>query len=230
MLGVAHLCFITEFTTTIKQKIEISLPKKHAREQAMNQFYHRIYQAFCKCVDINRVKIIILASPGFYKEQLFEYIISQSNQNTEIINNKNKFVLAHSSSGYLNGLSEVLSNPQWKNRFSNMKYFQESSILQDFFNMLRQCPERAYYGYDYINTLSYIPKAINTLLISSFLFRSKDILERKKYDSLVERVKQAGANVYVFSSSHESSSKLNQMTGIAAILTWSITEEELTNK
>lgn len=196
----------------------------------MNQFYHRIYQAFCKWVDINRVKVIILASPGFYKEQLFEHIMSQANQNTEILNNKSKFVLAHSSGGYLDGLSEVLSNPQWKSKFSDMKYFQESSILQDFFNMLRQCPEKAYYGYDYINTLSYIPKAINILLISSSLFRSIDVLERKKYDSLVERVKQTGAHVYVFSSSHDSSSRLDQMTGIAAILTWPITEEELINK
>lgn len=196
----------------------------------MDQFYYRIYQAFCKWVDMNRIKVVIIASPGFYKEQLFEYIMSHSSQNTEIQNNRDKFVLAHSSGGYLNSLSEILSNPQWKNKFSDLKYFHEISVLDEFLNMLRQCPDKAYYGYEYINILSHMSKAINTLLISSSLFRSTDILERKKYDALVERIRQTGARVYVFSSSHDASSRLEQMTGIAAILNYPVTEEELVNK
>jgi len=49
--------------------------------------------------------------------------------------------------------------------------------------------------------------------------------ERKKYVALVEAVQQKGAEVLIFSSMHESGQQLNQLTGIAAILTFPLDVE-----
>jgi protein pelota len=70
-------------------------------------------------------------------------------------------------------------------------------------------------------------------------FRSSDPVQRKKYVALVEAVQQKGGEVLIFSSMHESgqrrswiffphydllptlaNTELNQLTGIAAILTF----------
>jgi protein pelota len=48
------------------------------------------------------VKCIVLASPGFVKDQFFEYMNLEVQRQgiKELLENKSKFILAHSSSGY----------------------------------------------------------------------------------------------------------------------------------
>jgi len=57
------------------------------------------------------------------------------------------------------------------------------------------------------------------------LFRASDPKERKKYVELVEAVRNKGAEVLIFSSMHESGQQLNQLTGVAAILTFPLDVE-----
>lgn len=60
--------------------------------------------------------------------------------------------------------------------------------------------------------------AVETLLISDKLFRSKDIEKRKYYVRLHDRGLKEGLKVVVFSSMSPSGIRLSNMTGIAAIL------------
>ena len=60
--------------------------------------------------------------------------------------------------------------------------------------------------------------AIETLLISDKLFRSKDLDKRKYYVRLHDKGVRDGLNVVVFSSMSPSGIRLSNMTGIAAIL------------
>lgn len=52
------------------------------------------------------VKCIILASPGFVKDQFMSYMIQQAvkTENKLIIENKSKFILVHASSGFKHSL------------------------------------------------------------------------------------------------------------------------------
>ena len=61
-------------------------------------------------------------------------------------------------------------------------------------------------------------KAIEILLISDHLFRSKDFKKRRTYNQLVDKVKSQGGQVVTFSSLHPSGEKLKHITGLAAIL------------
>jgi len=97
-------------------------------------------------------------------------------------------------------------------------------VLDKFFKMLGVDEMRAWYGPDHVH-LAADRGAIGTLLISDELFRASDPKLRKKYVELVERVQQKGAEVVMFSSMHESGQQLNQLTGIAAILTFPLDVE-----
>lgn len=65
-------------------------------------------------------------------------------------------------------------------------------------------------------------KAIDKLLISDKLFRAKDFSLRKIYNDCAEEVKNQGGQVIIFSSFHSSGEKLNNLSGIAAILRFSL--------
>lgn len=60
--------------------------------------------------------------------------------------------------------------------------------------------------------------AVETLLISDKLFRSKNVEQRKFYVKLHEIALKDGLNVVVFGSMSPSGVRLNNLTGIAAIL------------
>lgn len=68
--GVAHLCYVTDQMTVLQSKIEKSIPRKNKDfgtrdlDKAMNSFYNMIIQGIIRHFDFNRLKVIILASPG----------------------------------------------------------------------------------------------------------------------------------------------------------------------
>lgn len=109
--------------------------------------------------------------------------------------------------------------------------------------MLGSDEQRAWYGPAHVS-LAADRGAIGTLLISDELFRASDPVQRKVYVELVEGVKAKNAEVLIFSSMHESGQReisqysksfslplnfknleLNQLTGIAAILTFPLDVE-----
>lgn len=93
----------------------------------------------------------------------------------------------------------------------------EIEVLNKFMRLLDTCPEKAYYGYFHVQKANE-ELAIDSLLISDELFRSSDVLTRKKYVTLVESVRERGGTVYIFSTMHVSGQQLQQVSGVAAIL------------
>lgn len=63
-------------------------------------------QGILRHINFDIVKCIILASPGFVKDQFMDYMIQQAIKldNKVILENKGKFLLVHSSSGFKHSL------------------------------------------------------------------------------------------------------------------------------
>lgn len=59
------------------------------------------------------VKCVLIASPGFLKDHLYDYLINYSATQQDLKqlgDNRAKFVLAHSSSGFMDSLRGKLDN------------------------------------------------------------------------------------------------------------------------
>lgn len=63
-------------------------------------------QAILRHVDFVIVKCILIASPGFVKNQFYEYMFQYAikTDNKLLLENKSKFLLVHSSSGFKHSL------------------------------------------------------------------------------------------------------------------------------
>ncbi|CAO3616600.1 unnamed protein product [Mucor hiemalis] len=208
--GLANLCFLTQHMTIVKQRIEVPIPRKRKgsvtnHDKGLVRFYEQIYQGILRHVHFDVVKAVIIASPGFVKEQVFNYIFDQAvkTDNKLIMENKSKFVMIHSSSGHKHALTEVMQDPAVLARLADTKAAREVQALDKFYEMMNNDPDRAFYGYEHVKKAN-DQGAIGTLLVTDELFRSADIATRKKYVSLVEEVRAQNGNVYVFSSMHPS--------------------------
>lgn len=94
------------------------------------------------------VKCVILASPGFVREQFLEYMLQTATKQEKrvFLENKSKFVLIHSSSGHKHALKEVLTDSAILNKLANTKAAAEVNALNDFYQMLKVDQSRAFYG------------------------------------------------------------------------------------
>ncbi|KAJ1827389.1 Translation factor pelota [Coemansia sp. RSA 2703] len=222
--GLAVICLLTQYMTVVRQRIELAIPRKRKGstsnyEKGLERFYDQVYRAIKQHIDFNVVKVVILGSPGFVRDQFFDYMMAQAikSEDKVLIENKAKFLRVHTSSGHKGALEEVMRDPQIKARLADTKSTQEVKAMDDFYQMLNNNPDRAFYGYEDVRKAA-DNGAIGTLMVTDELFRAADIQTRRKYINLVEESKATNANVLVFSSLHVSGEQLQQLTGVAAIL------------
>uniref|UniRef100_K3WRF6 Protein pelota homolog n=1 Tax=Globisporangium ultimum (strain ATCC 200006 / CBS 805.95 / DAOM BR144) TaxID=431595 RepID=K3WRF6_GLOUD len=227
--GLAHLCLIKGHMTVIKAKVENSIPKKRtgstAHAKGTEKFYENIVRSIKQHIDFKLVKCVLLASPGFVKDDFFKFMMEQAIRQDDklIMENKNKFILCHSSSGHKHALDEVLNDPTIQSQVADTKAVEDVKCLETFFNMLHTDQDRAYYSYKHVVAAN-ANMAIETLMVTDELFRSQDIATRRKYVDLVESVRDNGGTVRLFSSLHVSGEKLGQISGVAAILRFPMPE------
>lgn len=232
--GLAHLCLLTEHMTINKLRIEQSVPRKArgsstAHEKGLDKFYETIYEGMKNhFFDDDRLKAILIASPGFVGDGLIKKIMARAvaEDRKDIIKSKSKLIQVHCSSGHLFSLNEVLKSAEVMSQLSDTKFARETQILEKFYKMMNDDEMRAWYGPDHVQRAA-DAGAIGSLLVTDKLFRSDDIRTRKKYVTLVEEVIAGGGDVLVFSSLHESGKQLGQLGEIAAILTIPLSEEDL---
>lgn len=83
--GLAHVCLITSSMTLVRSKIDVCIPRKRKgsvqqHEKGLAKFYDAVMQGILRHVNFDVVKCVLLASPGFVRDQFFEYMFQQAVQ------------------------------------------------------------------------------------------------------------------------------------------------------
>jgi len=222
--GIAHVCLVTPSMTLVRAKIEVTIPRKRRgnctqHDKGLLKFYDQIIAAVARHFDFDVIKCVLVASPGFVKDQFAEYMFAQAIKLEQkvITENKSKFLLVHSSSGFKHSLQEVLTDPAISSRLSDTKATSEVRALETFYTMLQNEPDRAFYGLDHVERANEM-LAIETLMVTDNLFRSTNLAERKRFVNLVESVRDNNGDAKIFSSLHVSGEQLSLLSGVAAVL------------
>ncbi|KAF8195757.1 hypothetical protein K438DRAFT_1826473 [Mycena galopus ATCC 62051] len=229
--GTAAFCLLSQHMTLVTHRLSLPVPRKSGsssgatqHEKGLNRFYGTLFESFMRHVPFANVglKAIVIASPGWVRDSVYDYMVAEASRRGDKVLQKalkDKVIKVHISSPHVHSLVEVLKSPEIVSQLKETKFAREGIVLDKFFKMLGTDEMRAWYGPDHV-VLAADRGAIGTLLISDDLFRASNPEIRKKYVELVEGVQRKGGEVVIFSSMHESGQQLNQLTGIAAILTF----------
>ncbi len=136
---------------------------------------------------------------------------------------RSKFVVAHSATGHLHALYEVMRSPEVQARLQTTKLTREIKLMDGFMELLRKDEGWAWYGPGEVTKAverGAVGKGGGKLLISQSLFRAQDVAVRKRYVQLVESTKEFGGEVTIFSDANEGGKRLESLSGVAAILTY----------
>jgi len=230
--GLANLCLLTQHLTVIKQRIELNIPKKRGggsmsgHDSAMSKFFQQCYEAITRHVDFATIKVFIIASPAFTRDDFYAYMQQESQRHNDriMLDHRSKFVLTHSSSAHKHALTELLTSPQLVSRLDATKSMDEVKALADFQRLMMTEPDRAWYGYEAVKR-AVDERAVSVLMVTDTLFKAMDVAERRRYVALVEEVKEAGGQVLILSGQHPAGEELKMLTGVAAILKWGMAEQ-----
>lgn len=246
--GLANICLITQHQTILRQRVEVSLPKKrpgkptNEHAQSLTKFFATTLDTLLRQLAPSTTTTssttspsttpLLIASPGFTAGSFQQYIkttaIQKSDKNLQAL--ASRIVVAHSASGHLHSLSQVLASPVVTNQLSDTKFARETALMDKFYTLLRKDDGRAWYGPAQVVQAvekGAVGRGGGVLMISDSLFRSQKVAVRTKWVALVDRVKDNdGGEVRVLSSMHESGKRLEGLGGIAAILTYPIDELE----
>lgn len=99
--GLAHVCLITSSMTLVRSKIDVNIPRKRKgsttqHEKGLIKFYESVLQAILRHINFDVVKCVLLASPGFVKDQFFEYL------NQQAVKTDNKVGIGRPSQSFVN--------------------------------------------------------------------------------------------------------------------------------
>jgi len=188
-------------------------------------------QAIIKSIDLDEIKLFIIASPGIVRDEFMTYLMQQGEkaEYSKFKANSAKFFIVRTSTGFKSSLNEVLADTTIMTKLKDTKASKEVEILDKFFRTLKVDSDKVSYGPKYVFEAC-VHKAISDLLISDKVFKTRNLDLRKKYVNLVDEVKDYGGNVYLFSSGHFSGEKLDDLSGIAAILRFPLNMDYLDEK
>lgn len=206
--GLAFVCYISKSMTVQKAKVEVNIPRKRKNmcsqyQKGLTGFFEQVTQAILKHINFQIVKCIVVASPGFTREQFLEYFWQQAtkSENRMLLENRQKFLSAHSSTGFKHSIREILSDPLIQPKLEDTKCVEEIKVWNRFQELLANDPDRAVYGIHDVE-FAHRYEAVETMIISDKLFRSTDLVMRRKYNKLIQDVIASGSQVHIFSTLH----------------------------
>jgi len=227
--GTANFHLLTAVLVKDVHRVSVSLPKKRVTttgyDKAVARFFEQVYAGVRDHIDLNLVKCVVLAGPGFVKDDFLTWMMQRANSagDVQILQKKSSFVLAHASCVHKQALKELLADEQVQKSISNTKAAAQLRALEDFYQMVKTEPDRVSYGPLQVKE-SVDRGAVTSLMVVDSLFRNANVVLRRQYVNLAESVREQGGVVHVFSQQHVSGEQLSQLSGIAAVLRFPMPE------
>ena len=162
-------------------------------------------------MDFSRVKCVVVAGPGFAKDAFMRHVDAtlartagrdaKTGGGTKLASeHRRTFVECHASTAFRGALREVLENPAVQALVADTKAAAEVRALDDFFETLADRPDRALYGPAHV-LAAHDMLAVDVLLITDALFRTRDAGERRRWAGLADAPPARGG-IHSSHSSH----------------------------
>ena len=189
------------------------VPKKVKTVEVKQDFQQGIIKALDVYSGRYSPEAIILASPAFYKEDLFKKI----NQPDL----KKKIILANCSDVSESSLFEILKKPELELTLKSSRTRKENKIVEELLSEISQ-NRLAAYGWNEVKNAIDAGAVSKLLVTDDYIQRRRASNEYTELDLYLKQIDTLKGEIHIISSEHESGRKLMGLGGIAAILRYKL--------
>ncbi len=196
---------------TILSELSGDVGKKGYSTSSGKDFYSEIVKIIEEYVKRYNLKNIIIASPAFWKEELFNVMKKRDSSLAA------KVTLATCSNIGKRGVEEVLKRDEVKTVLKNDRTTKEEALVEELFKEIAK-QGKASYGLEEVKE-AVSANAVQKLLVTDEIIH--DMREKGTYgelDALMKKVDQSQSDVNIISTDHDAGKKLQGLGGIGAIL------------
>lgn len=194
-----------EFLVTIEGK---KRGKLFESKDTTNQYFSKIHMALTEYCQRETLKKIVIAGPGFVKDDLFSYIQKKDQELS-----KNIIVTSTSVVGRT-GIYEIIKSKIIDKVLDELQSVQEITKIETLLYEISKS-KKAAYGFDEVKRAQELG-AVDTLLIVDTKIKEKEV------ETLMEHSRDTKSSVMIINHEHEGGEKLKSLGGIAALLRYPI--------
>lgn len=202
--GEASIGLVRQFGVEESSSLRQSLGKGEGNTR--NEFFGELASQLKWAAE--KVDAVILAGPGFTKEDFFEFIRTREPELAK------KTVLEDTTSIGVSGFQEVLRRGAVDRIMEESRIGREALLIEELMKEISINGKVSYGMADVRNAQDL--GAVHTLLITDELLRTER--EGKSIDGFLKEVEHSQGRIVVFSTEFEPGKKLESLGGIAALL------------
>ena len=156
---------------------------------------------------------IILASPAFYKEDLFDRISDKKL--------REKITLATCSSSGENAIHEVLRRPETQHALRQVRAAHETEIVDKLLTALAK-QSAATYGFEHVKAASEAGAISDILVTFSYMKKLQESGKFQELNLILKHIERLNGTIHLISAEHDAGKKLDGLGGIAALLRYKL--------
>ncbi len=206
--GEASIGVVRQFGVEESSYLRQSLGKGEGNKR--NEFFGELASQLRWAAE--KVEVVILAGPGFTKEDFLEFLKTREPELAK------KIALEDTSSIGVSGFQEVLRRGAVDRIMQESRIGREAKLIEELMKEI-SINGKAAYGMDEVRNAQGLG-AIETLLIADELLRTER--ESDSIDDFLKSVERSQGRIVVFSTEFEPGKKLEHLGGIAALLRFRI--------
>jgi protein pelota len=208
--GDADFGLITQYGVDFPVSVSRSIAGKHeisSRDKDKRDFFSEVAEKIIELIQKYNLKNVIVAGPGFYKDEFMNYVKENTSEISKYVINENV------SAGGRSGIYECIKRGMLEKAQKDLRISLETNAVETLFESIIK--NEGGYG------IKAIEKALEYGAINELLIVDK-YLKNIEYEEITEKSRDQRAVVHVISSEHDAGKKLEGIGGIGATLRFKI--------
>ena len=206
---------ISEGYLRLPSKLEAS-----TRSEALRKQLKEVLNKVIDTLSRYEIKVLIIAGPGYVKENLY----NEAKNDPRLRNVK--IYMENTSWGGVKGVYEVIKRGILIDVLKDHDMVIEENLLDELMYYIAKDPGYVAYGLDDVEYVARA-RAIKKLMVVSDLVRHPNEEIRRRVEEIMKLAEEQKAEIKIFSSVHETRLKLKNLGGIAAILRYPLSKENV---
>ncbi|MDY6777415.1 MAG: mRNA surveillance protein pelota [Candidatus Nanohaloarchaea archaeon] len=207
--GGANFAVITETGIKDLADVDVNVPgKMYKTEGEEEEAFHGQLMSVIKR-NADKVDKIILAGPGFEKENIYNAIEKEEPDLIDNVMLQDTSVTGHT------GIQEVIKRGAVDKVIEESRISEEVQIMEEFLKHLNKEDGRAVYEPKKVAQAAEMG-AVEDLLVND------NLITEDRYEKVMEAVEEQAGEIHIIHTDHEAGQKLKSLSGMAAILRYEI--------